>query len=503
MDAPEKSINSNSMNKWKAENHQFPTAFPKLILILVLLALAGWAQAGPSAGAQTPAGERARAPQEAPEQKISPQEAERLFRSVDEILRFASKDTSFPIKHEVKRQLVSRDEVEAYVTKHTSEDEDAKRLRRSELVLKKFGLLPREFDLGKFLVALLKEQVAGYYDPKTKTVNLLDWVGAEQQKPVLAHELTHALQDQSFNLEKFMKPSDVDLNQKKTVSQSDIDNDEIGTARQAVVEGQAMVVLVDYMLAPLGQSLKDSPEVVNALKQGMLVATADSPQFQNAPVYLREALTFPYRYGIDFITELLAKSGKEKAFAGLFENPPKSTRQIMEPKTYISGEHLEPMPLPDFKQTFKNYDRFDVGSVGELDVAVLLDQYAGPDASHALYPHWRGGYYYAARPKGDPSAPLAILYVSRWSNAQKEAEFAKIYGESVAKRYAHARQVAENGSHASQAGSPSEVGEKHAWLTEEGPVVIDAHDDTVLVTEGLDQSTTDRLEQEVFGARVA
>src|SRR5678816_3572482 len=99
------------------------------------------------------------------EQKISPQEAEKLFRSVDEILKFASKDTLLPIKHEVKRQLVSRDEVENYVSKHTSEDEDAKRLRRSELVLKKFGLLPRDFDLGKFLPLLLKEQVAGYYDP--------------------------------------------------------------------------------------------------------------------------------------------------------------------------------------------------------------------------------------------------------------------------------------------------------------------------------------------------
>src|SRR2546422_1634452 len=400
------------------------------------------------------------------EQKISPEEAGELFRSVDEILQFASKDTALPIKHEVKRKLVSRDEVVAYVEKHMSEDEDARRLRRSELVLKKFGLLPRDFDLGKFLVALLREQVAGYYDPKTKTVNLLDWVDVDQQRPVLAHELTHALQDQSFGLEKWMKAGAADLaGNSRDSTQGDIENDETAAARQAGVEGQAMVVLIDYMLAPTGQSLKDSPEVVNALKQGMLVATADSPQFQNAPVYLREALTFPYRYGIDFITELLAKSGKEKAFAGLFENPPKSTRQIMEPKTYISGERLDPMPLPDFKETFKNYDRFDVGSVGELDVAVLLDQYAGPDASHALYPHWRGGYYYAARPKGDPSAPLAILYVSRWSSAEKAAEFAKIYGESVAKRYAHARQVAGNGSHGSQARSPAEVGAKHAWLT--------------------------------------
>ncbi len=319
---------------------------------------------------------------------------------MDEILRFASKDTLFPIKHEVKRQLVSREEVEAYVTKHTTEDEDAKRLRRSELVLKKFGLLPRDFDLGTFLVALLKEQVAGYYDPKTKTVNLLDWLGAEQQKPVLAHELTHALQDQSFNLEKYMKAGDADLDKKKEITPQDIENDEISTTRQAVVEGQAMVVLVDYMLEPMGQSLKDSPQVVEALKQGMLVGTADAVQFQNAPIYMKEALTFPYRYGIDFIADLLTKSGKEKAFASLFQDPPRTTRQIMEPKTYLSGERLEPMRLPDFRQVFKNYERFDVGAIGEFDVAVLIDQYANAETSNRLYPHWRGGYYYAVRPKG-------------------------------------------------------------------------------------------------------
>ena len=300
-----------------------------------------------------------------------------------------------------------------------------------------------------------------------------------------------------------MKPGDVDLNDKENVTQSDIDNDEISTARQAVVEGQAMVVLVDYMLAPLGQSIKDSPELVNTLKQGMLAATADAPQFQNAPLYLREALTFPYRYGIDFIAELLLKSGKEKVFAGLFQDPPKSTRQIMEPKTYISGERPEPMPLPNFKEAFKNYERFDVGSVGELDVAVLLDQYAGADVSHALYPHWRGGYYYAARPKGDPSAPLAILYVSRWSSAEKAAEFAKIYGASLAKRYARARELAQSKNHASRLPLNAANPGKHTWLTEEGPVVVEQQADTVLVSESLDPITSDRLEEEVFGAAVA
>jgi hypothetical protein len=483
------------MNKWTAGSPRVAARLLALFLIPLAVSVVGEARTGSFALTQTAAGQAATATQE---QKISPQEAEKLFRSVDEILRFASQDTLFPIKHTVKRQLVSRDEVADYVTRHTSEDEDAKRLRRSELVLKKFGLLPRDFELGKFLVALLKEQVAGYYDPKTKTVNLLDWLDAEQQKPVLAHELTHALQDQSFNLEQYMKPGDADLDKKKEITFQDIANDEIGTTRQAVVEGQAMVVLVDYMLAPLGQSLKDSPQVVEALKQGMLVGTADAVQFQNAPIYMKEALTFPYRYGIDFIAAMLTKEGKEKAFAALFQNPPRTTRQIMQPQTYLDGERLEPMPLPDFRQVFKDYDRFDVGAIGEFDVAVLIDQYAGAETAHRLYPHWRGGYYYAARPKGDPASPLALLYVSRWSDADKASEFAAIYAGALAKRYAHVHDVAENGKAAGAPAGTEKMTGKHTWLTEEGPLLIEAEGDTVLIVESLDQAATEKLEREVF-----
>jgi len=505
------------MAKFRTGDKKCQAANGKLILLLLLLAAFGWAQAGQLEEKQKAAGEspattqpakqaatQSPPPASAEEQKISPQEAEKLFRSVDQILQFASQDTLYPIKREVKRQLVSRDQVEAYVTKHTSEDEDAKRLRRSELVLKKFGLLPRDFDLGKFLVVLLKEQVAGYYDPKTRTVNLLDWLGADQQKPVLAHELTHALQDQSFNLEKYMKPADPDLARKKEITAQDIENDEESTTRQAVVEGQAMVVLVDYMLEPMGLSLKDSPQVVQGLKDGMLVGTADAVEFRGAPIYMKEALTFPYRYGIDFIADLLIKGGKEKAFADLFRNPPRTTRQIMEPQTYLSGEHLEPMNVPDFRQVLKNYDRFDVGAVGEFDVAVLIDQYAGAPISNQLYPHWRGGYYYAVRSKADPAAPLGLLYASRWSSPEKAANFAAIYASALSKRYLHVHDVLESGKEPPvPADALDHLTGKRVWLTEEGPVVIDVQGDTVVVTESLDQTTTDSLEQEVLGAVVA
>jgi hypothetical protein len=457
----------------------------------------------------SPAAQSEEPQSEEPEHQISPKEAEELFRSVDQILNFASKDTALPIRHEVKRKLTSRDEVEKYVQKHMEDDEDAQRLRRSELVLKKFGLLPRDFDLGSFLVKLLREQVAGYYDTKTKVVNLLDWIGPDQQKPVLAHELTHALQDQSYNLEKWMKAADVDLDKKKDPTPEDIVRDEALTARQAVVEGQAMVVLIDYMLAPTGRSVEKSPELLKQLQEGMLVGTADSPEFKEAPIYLKEAMTFPYRYGVDFVAQVLIKQGKQKAYADALTNPPNTSRQIMEPEKYMAGERIEPMKLVDFEHDFKGYDRFDIGAVGEFDVAVMIDQYAGVERSKQLYPDWRGGYYYAARPKGDAAAPLGILYVSRWASAEKASQFAAVYGESLKKRYAKAQEIAGDGVPVADDKTPR-IGDqapsltgRHTWKTEEGMVLVEVKGDTVLVAESLDDVTTQKLEQDVFPVEAA
>src|SRR5216683_2382193 len=147
---------------------RFLFQLPARLMLIVLVAGFGYAQKRAAQQVPPPQAPPASAGESSAETKISPQEAQELFRSVDEILKFASTDTGLPIHHEVKRRLTSRDEVVAYIQRHMAEDEDAQRLRRSELVLKKFGLLPRDFNLQNFLVALLREQVAGYYDPHTK-----------------------------------------------------------------------------------------------------------------------------------------------------------------------------------------------------------------------------------------------------------------------------------------------------------------------------------------------
>ena len=318
----------------------------------------------------------------------------------------------------------------------------------------------------------------------------------------MAHELTHALQDQAVGLDKWMKRGEKDLGEmRKDPTPADIENDEMDDTREAVVEGQAETVMLQYELAPVGRSILDSPDMVDAMESQMADGTDDSKVFKDAPIFLRESLTFPYRYGLKFEMKLLEKGGKDKAFADVLANPPHTTRQIMQPESYLAGEQIPPMPVVDFKHDFRDYLKFDIGGMGEFDVAVLIEQYTGKKSSERLYPEWRGGYYYAARPKADAAAPLGLMYVSRWSDAEKAAEFAQIYALSLGKRYKKAEEVGKSSPAAAPTHSKYKIEllqGRHTWNTEEGTVLIEQQGDTVLVTEGLDSPTNETLENELF-----
>jgi len=142
-------------------------------------------------------------------------------------------------------------------------------------VLKKFGLLPRDFDLEKLLIALLREQVAGYYDPKTKTVTLLDWVSIEEGRSQLwPTSLPMHFRTKTIGLDKWMKKGDKDLAEiKKDPTPARHENDEIDNARQAVIEGQAEAVMLQYVLAPVGHSIIDSPQLVDSMEDEMINGT--------------------------------------------------------------------------------------------------------------------------------------------------------------------------------------------------------------------------------------
>lgn len=421
--------------------------------------------------------------------RISAKEAEELFRSVDSIMKFASGASGYPIKSAVKRELVNQEQVRSYIKEKADEDEDRKRMERSEVVIKKFGLLPRDFDLMPFLISLMRDQVAGFYDTKRKTVHLLDWLPTESQKPVMAHELTHALQDQFIDLEKWIKQSRDLANKSADSDAKTLEVDEESSARNAVSEGQAMLVLIEYILEPVGKTVVGSPQIVEAMKAGM-DSTESSPLLAAAPLLLRESMIFPYRDGLGFAAEVLRAGGRDKAFRGSLENPPANTHEILTPRDYLAGKKIPPLRLPNILPLVeKNYERYDVGTMGQFDIVLLAKQFANASLAESLSPKWRGGMYYAVKrkTKKDKKAPvttadLALLYVSNWADEKSAKRFAEMYESSFKKRYSNA---------------VFDSAKPVAWMTEEGPLSVQVEGTVVTITEGFEAELVAPLQNKV------
>ena len=361
--------------------------------------------------------------------RLSKDEARDLLASVDGILKFASEDTKLAIHNPVKRQLISRDDVNKYLTVKFDEDESAKKLARSEIVLKKFGLLDRDFHLRPFMLSLLTEQIAAFYDEKTKVVNLVDSIDVDEQKPTLAHELTHALQDQKVNLEKWSESGASDLSHTSSEDTHHIQVDELETAREAVTEGQAMVVFVDYTLRDSGKTVANSPEMAQKLRD----ATADpesSPIMSRAPLLLQRSLLFPYSEGLGFEQAVLVKGGTQAAFAGVLDDPPSSSFEIIHPEAWMDHAPVPVLAFPDVHPLLDAaYDPYDVGVMGELDVQILTELFGGRQVAYALAPMWAGGVYYAAQKKDASAAEkqttgsLSLMYYSKWKNRDSARTF--------------------------------------------------------------------------------
>jgi hypothetical protein len=415
------------------------------------------------------------------EVKMTEADTQRLFKSVDDILDFAAEDSEMAKRAAVKRRMVSKADVQKFVQGNLAKEEYTQRFVKEEMSMKKLGFIPRDFNLKEFLVKSTGQEIAGYYDPETKTISLLNWVPADKQEPILAHELTHALQDQNYDLSKWMKAA----------QKSD---DESAVARKAVVEGQAMVVYIDYMLRPFRRTLENTPDVLYAMEDPGVKGMIDSQLVHDSPMIMREAGAFAYKEGLIFEGELLHKGSKPMAFAGAFARPPRNSHEVLHPEAYINGEKLPALRIPDMKAVLQDqYEVYDTGSIGELDVRALLKQYGERRIADELSSAWQGGTYVLYRRKGPgaavSTADLALLYVSRWKSPQAAERFAKFYSGAVPQRYhsATAEQVAACSGQACPV-STAQI------ATEEGPVIVERwNDNTVVVSESFDASTAGKL----------
>jgi len=327
------------------------------------------------------------------------------LKEVDALLKQASEITGLPVQRPVKSAVVSREQVQQYLSKRVKDTITPQELHAQELALKKFGLLPADFELETFLVKLLTEQAAGYYDSQQKQFYIADWTPVAVQRPAMVHELTHALQDQQVDLDRFLLSKE--LNQDEQM------------ARGAVVEGAAILAMMQYVITR--GNVKDLLQMAGGSD------LSQYPVFNSAPPYLQESLMFPYTSGMLYMRWRVEKEGKA-GYAAALKNPPRSTAEILHPgREPVNYDNLRP---PEVSPLPAGYTLLDTEVLGEMDIRVLLKQYAGEETARRLAPAWRGLRY--ALYEHESRSASFLVHRSRWRDAESAAAFAEAYRKVLA-----------------------------------------------------------------------
>jgi hypothetical protein len=325
--------------------------------------------------------------------------------------------SGMPLKHPVPCDYISKEKINEFLNKRVKTAAKPEEIRAEELTLKKFGLVPPDYDLAKNTVDLLTEQAAAFYDYDKKKLFMTDSTPSETQEPVLAHELSHAIADQSYNLAKFIHAG------RKS--------DDGSTARLAVMEGQATWLMSEYLARKMGQTLKGSPALVSMMSNQSDSSSGQFPVFENSPLYLRLTLLFPYTKGMLFQNAVFERDG-QAGFGEVFLKPPVSTQQVIHPDKYFSGVKPTQPDLPD-PHLPRAYKSLVGGTLGELEHGVILEQYLDKARAAEIAPHWRGCTFEVRENK--KAGRAVLLYAVEWDSEGSARQYFQAYRQVLKKKW--------------------------------------------------------------------
>ncbi len=372
------------------------------------------------------------------------------------VLKETSELRELTVLKDVKSGAQSRAEIERMIIRNLDTDTTPAEMHAAEVLLKAFGLAPKEFAYRAFLIKLLTEQVAGYYDPKAQQFYLADWIELEGQKPVMAHELVHALQDQHFNLRRFEKwpkgDSDAEL------------------AAHALIEGDATLAMTLYMAK--------NPLIALAFIRSLGGQEVASEQFKQAPRALRESLVFPYEQGSAWATQLYRRGGWEMV-SQAFKKLPQSSEQILHAEKYFSYEAPQKLTLPDFKAVLgPSWKRVESDVNGEWGCYLILDEFLNNSTESKRAAAGWGGDRFVIYETGK-SDETFVAQLTSWDTAVDAREFFDAYASRTLKRYLGAK----------ESRSTTEKGERIEWRTPAGMAAMEFRGSRVAIVEGIPART--------------
>jgi hypothetical protein len=331
-------------------------------------------------------------------------------------------------KKPVPLVVESRAEADKDIQAQMSHDESDEEFRIDGRTGALIGLYPQGIDLKKETLKLLDEQVAGFYDPDTKRMILVN--GAMEPgvlnntaeflmqrdvmgEMVLAHELTHALQDQHFDLSGHLDALK--------------NNDDRALALKCVAEGDATVTGFGYVIGGMDQARLD--DIASRLSD---LPAMFAKEAKSSPEGLRAPLIFQYSAGVKFVAEAYRRGGYA-AVDQLFRQPPQSSQQIIHPEFYFQ----EPTPpaeiaIAGYQPILPGWTKADENSEGELILSVILKLAFGDGSRQmTLAEDWAGDEIISLTRGND----LSVIWMIELRDERAASQFATAYTEALDRRF--------------------------------------------------------------------
>jgi hypothetical protein len=345
--------------------------------------------------------DHATAPQRLAVPPLGAQNHADFLKAADEVLAQMSEILHLPPKGELKKSIRTRDEIRQHLLKDFNDEKEKDERLADEVLSKKLGLIPESLAWEPFLLDLLTEQIAGLYDPKTREFYIADWIDPADQREVMAHELTHALQDEHYSIDKWADAAKP--------------NDDAEFARHAVLEGSAFAAMLDWQYRGRGLSVRDLPDLSGLLNPDVMGGGEKDSKFDSAPQFIRDVLLFPYLSGAIFTQKLLQQYGGWQGFNRVFDHPPLSTQQILHPEVYLSGAAPVALTVPPLPAaSAPKWRKLEETVGGEFLVLEWIKEFSGTQRAKDLAAMWAGDRYaiyvdakYVAPPKQFPDAKAA------------------------------------------------------------------------------------------------
>lgn len=363
----------------------------------------------------------------APEARAEASQGEfQELKQVESILQDMVQIRDLEVAKPVQVNTLDRTQLRQKLQDQLATEVPPEKIAAEEALYKHLGMLKPDFNYRNFMVELYTEQIGGFYDPKTQELRLIkgmSMTGLEQQM-LIAHELTHALQDQHYHLQNYLKPGD--------------DNDDRTLAQMALIEGDATLAASEYVQfktseRPFMGIFEALGSVVSAAKM-----TLSFEKFRSAPKFIRDSLVFPYDQGLQFVSSFRQQGWSWKQMARLYHQPPLSTEQILHPQAY-----LEPDPPQAVKLSLQPYLKgaklLSENVWGELSYRQYLQHYLPWKEARASATGWQGDRFQVFQGAKPGAAGQRFAFFSRWDSEVQAEQFLHAYRQSLNARYPEAQ----------------------------------------------------------------